>query len=30
LFEQLEIVAVIPNERTQARTSRSEPAFVEE
>src|SRR3954464_6529059 len=29
LFEQFEIVAATPNERTQARTSRSEPAFVE-
>jgi hypothetical protein len=30
LFEQLLIVAVTPNERTQARTRRSEPAFVAE
>ena len=29
MFEQLEMVACTPNERTHARTSRSEPAFVE-
>ena len=29
-FEQLLMVACTPNERTQARTSRSLPAFVEE
>jgi len=30
LFEQFEIVAATPNDRTQARTSRSLPAFVDE